>query len=76
MRRKTFDALMVFAGLTLAAVLLVAGGLLMWGHVFTASEVHSQLAAQKIVFPAANSPEIKALPAGDAAAMRCMRARR
>ena len=69
MRRRTFDALMVFAGLALAAVLLVAGALLTWGHVFTVNEVHSQLAAQKIVFPAANSPEIKALPKADAAAM-------
>ncbi len=70
MRRRTFDALMVFAGLALAAVLLVAGGLLTWGHVFTANEVHSQLAAQKIVFPAAGSASIKALPKADAAAMR------
>ena len=70
MRRRTFDALMVFAGLALAAVLLVAGGLLTWGHVFTTNEVHSQLAAQKIVFPPANSDAIKSLPKADAAAMR------
>jgi|ERR1022692_247197 hypothetical protein len=60
MRRRTFDALMVFAGLALAAILLVAGGLLTWGSSFVSSEVHNQLAAQKIVFPAANSPAIKA----------------
>jgi hypothetical protein len=70
MRRRTFDALMVTAGLALTAVLLVAGGLLAWGHSFVTNDVHSQLAAQKIVFPPANSPEIKALPAPDAAAMR------
>jgi hypothetical protein len=69
MRRRTFDALATMAGLVLAAVLLVAGGLLVWGHSFVTSEVHSQLAAQKIVFPAKGSPEIKALPASDAAAM-------
>ena len=69
MRRRTFDALMVFAGLALTAILLVAGGLLTWGHVFVGNEVHSQLAAQKIVFPPAGSPEIKALPKADAAAM-------
>ncbi|HEY4974212.1 MAG TPA: hypothetical protein VII41_11430, partial [Steroidobacteraceae bacterium] len=69
MRRRTFDALMVFAGLVLTAILLVAGGLLTWGHVFVNSEVHSQLAAQRIVFPPAGSPAIKALPAADAAAM-------
>jgi hypothetical protein len=60
MRRKTFDALATAAGLVLAAVLLVAGGLLMWGHSFVDSQVHNQLAAQKIVFPADNSPAIKA----------------
>jgi len=51
---------MVFAGLALAAILLVAGGLLTWGHSFVNSEVYNQLSAQKIVFPAANSPAIKA----------------
>ena len=60
MRRRTFDALAVGAGLVITALLLVAGGLLSWGHSFVTNEVHSQLAAQKIVFPASNSPEIKA----------------
>jgi hypothetical protein len=69
MRRKTFDALAAVAGLVLAVVLAVGGGLLVWGHSVVSTDVHSQLAAQKIVFPAAGSPEIKALPASDAAAM-------
>jgi hypothetical protein len=60
MRRKTFDLLATTVGLVLAVVLLAAGGLLMWGHSFVTSEVHSQLAAQKIVFPANGSPAIKA----------------
>jgi len=60
MRRKTFDALASAAGFVLAVVLLVAGGLLMWGHSFVDTQVHNQLVAQKIVFPANNSPEIKA----------------
>ena len=34
------------------------------------TDVHNQLAAQKIVFPTASSPEIKALPACDATAMK------
>src|SRR5215467_5489103 len=70
MSRRTFDALMVYVGLALAAILVVAGGLLAWGHAFTSNQVHNQLAAQKIVFPAANSPEIKALPKADAAPMK------
>ena len=69
MRRGTFDALASLAGLLLTATLLVAGVLLGWGQSFVGNEVHSQLAAQKIFFPAKGSPEIKALPAADAAAM-------
>src|ERR1022692_1895926 len=60
MRRKTFDVLATTVGLVLAVILLAAGGLLMWGHSFVNGEVHTQLAAQKIVFPANESPAIKA----------------
>ena len=69
MRRRTFDALVSGAGLLLAAVLLVAGALLTWGHVFVNNEVHNQLAAQKIVFPTTSNAEFKALPKTDQAAM-------
>ena len=69
MRRRAFDALASTAGLVLAAVLLVAGGLLLWGHSFVDNQVSTQLSAQKIVFPTTSSPEFKALPAADAAAM-------
>jgi len=58
MRRRTFDALAATAGLVIAGLLLVAGGLLTWGHNFVTSEVHTQLAAQKIVFPPADSPAV------------------
>jgi len=70
MRRRTFDALATMAGVVLAVVLAIGGGLLLWGHSVISNDVHTQLAAQKIVFPAANSPEIKALPAVDATAMK------
>jgi hypothetical protein len=69
MRRRTFDALATTAGLVIAAILLVAGGLLLWGHNFVSDQVHTQLAAQKIYFPPAGSAPIKALPATDATAM-------
>ena len=59
MRRRTFDALATTAGLLIAGLLLVAGGLLTWGHNFVTSEVHTQLAAQKIVFPPASSDAVK-----------------
>jgi hypothetical protein len=69
MRRRTFDALVSGAGLLLVAVLLVAGTLLTWGHVFASNQVHDQLAAQKIVFPTTINAEFKALPKADQAAM-------
>jgi hypothetical protein len=55
MRRKTFDTLLTAGGLVLVAVLLVAGGLLLWGHDFANSNVRSQLAQQQITFPAKGS---------------------
>jgi hypothetical protein len=70
MRRRTFDAVAIIAGLALAVVLAIGGALLLWGHSVVNTDVHNQLSAQKIVFPTANSPEIKALPASDAAAMK------
>jgi hypothetical protein len=69
MRRRTFDALATTAGLVLAVVLAIGGGLLLWGHSVISSDVHTQLAAQKIVFPPATSAAVKELPAADAAAM-------
>ena len=70
MRRRTFDAVATIAGLVLTVVLAIGGGLLLWGHSVVNTDVHNQLAVQKIVFPAAGSPEIKALPASDATAMK------
>ena len=39
------------AGFALAAILLAAGGLLLWGSTYTHNMVHNQLAAQQIFFP-------------------------
>ncbi len=62
MRRRTLDALLTTGGLVLAALLLVAGGLLTWAHVFINDQVTTQLSAQQIFFPpkgdATASPEI------------------
>jgi len=69
MRRRTFDVLVSSVGLLLAVVLAVAGALLIWAYSFVNSQVTSELSAQKIVFPAANSAAIKELPPDDAAAM-------
>ena len=51
MRRRTFDALMSIAGITLTVVLAVAGGLMFWAHGFVHDQVTTQLSAQKIYFP-------------------------
>ena len=48
MRRKTFDALLATGGVVVAAMLLVAGGLLVWAHSFINDQVETQLSAQQI----------------------------
>ena len=55
MRRKTFDAILTAVGAVVVVVLLVAGGLLMWGYSFASSNVHNQLSEQQIFFPAKGS---------------------
>jgi hypothetical protein len=49
MRRNS--PLTAIAGFALAAILLAAGGLLLWGSTYTHNMVHNQLAAQQIYFP-------------------------
>ena len=49
MRRNT--RLTVIAGFALAAVLLAAGGLLLWGSAYVHNTVQGQLASQQIFFP-------------------------
>ena len=67
MQRRAFDRVMSWIGLLLAAMLLVAGGLLTWAHNYVDNEVHNQLSAQKVYFPPAAA--LKTLPAADRAAM-------
>jgi hypothetical protein len=67
MKRRTFDILVAATGLFLAVMLIVSGALLTWAHNFIGNEVHTQLAAQQIFFPPANS---KAVAAPEFAAMR------
>jgi hypothetical protein len=51
MSRKVFDILASSAGVVIVVVLVIAGGLLTWGHSFVNSNVHTQLAQQQIYFP-------------------------
>jgi predicted lipid-binding transport protein (Tim44 family) len=55
MRRKVFDVLASLGGLVVVVMLVVAGGLAMWGYSFANSSVHTQLAQQQIAFPAKGS---------------------
>jgi hypothetical protein len=62
MRRRTLDSLLTTGGLIVAAVLLVAGGLLTWASNFATDQVHQQLADQAITMPsgkAIDDPAIK-----------------
>jgi hypothetical protein len=49
--RATLDKLISWTGLLLAAVLLIAGGLLTWASTFAGDQVHDQLAMQGITMP-------------------------
>ena len=51
MSRKVFDKLTSAAGIVVVVVLVIAGGLLTWGHSFVNYNVHNQLAQQQIYFP-------------------------
>jgi hypothetical protein len=54
----------------LIGILAFVSGFAFWASSFATGQVHDNLAAQQIIFPAANSPAITSLPAADAAAMR------
>jgi len=51
MSRKAFDKLASAGGIVAVVVFLIAGGLLLWGHSFVNSNVHTQLAQQQVYFP-------------------------
>ncbi|MEY3181320.1 MAG: hypothetical protein RL583_480 [Actinomycetota bacterium] len=55
MKRKTFDKLVSYVGLGLAALLFIFAGLLNFGANFANDSVQSQLSNQNIAFPAAEA---------------------
>jgi hypothetical protein len=55
MRRNPTRTLLAATSAALAAVLLIAGGLLLWGSAYVHNTVQSQLAAQQITFPPASA---------------------
>ncbi|MEO6509935.1 MAG: hypothetical protein ABIO16_03015, partial [Nocardioides sp.] len=65
--RSAFDKLISWTGLALVAVLLIAGGLLTWAHVFIGNQVNDQLVMQGITMPAGDA--LTGLPKADATAL-------
>lgn len=53
--RRRVDIFMIWLGVIVTIVLVVAGGLLTWGSNFATDYVHDELAAQNITFPDAES---------------------
>jgi len=66
--RSAFDKLISWTGLALAAVLLIAGGLLSWANTFIGDQVHDQFAMQDIVMPEGEA--LASLPKADADALK------
>jgi hypothetical protein len=66
--RSAFDKLISWTGLILAAVLLVAGGLLFWANTFIGNQVHDQLTMQDITMPSGDA--LAGLPKEDADALK------
>jgi hypothetical protein len=67
MRRSAFDKLMSTAGLILAVLLVVAGGLLFWASRFVDDNVATQLSQQNITMPEGEA--ISSLPDEDRQAL-------
>jgi hypothetical protein len=55
--RRTIDVVLIGFGAAVAAVLLVAGGLLTWGNDFAEDYVYDELSSQRVFFPDAASLE-------------------
>ena len=55
MRRFSTRTVLAIASAALAAMLLVVGGLLLWGSAYVHNTVQGQLAAQQITFPPASA---------------------
>jgi hypothetical protein len=55
MRRNTSNKRLGVVGMAAGVILLVVGGLLLWGSAYIHNTVTSQLAAQKVYFPPASA---------------------
>ncbi len=63
--RKIVDKVFILLGVAATAMLLIVGALAWYGQSFASNMVKNELSAQRIFFPEANSPALKALPDSD-----------
>jgi hypothetical protein len=66
--RASFDKLISWTGVLLAAFLLLAGGMLTYAYVYIGGEVDTQLSQQDITMP--KGPALESLPPADQAALK------
>jgi hypothetical protein len=66
--RSAFDKFISWTGLAMAAVLILAGGLLLWANSFIGDQVHDQLSMQGITMPEGEA--LSSLPKADADALQ------
>ncbi|PZE23245.1 MULTISPECIES: hypothetical protein [unclassified Curtobacterium] len=64
MNRTVLDRLLSASGAVIALVLLLAGVLMTWAHVYVHDQVRDQLVAEKIQFPAKGSDALKSKDIG------------
>ena len=64
-QRKTIDTVFILLGTAMTTVLLVVGGLALYGYHFATNSVRTELSQQKVYFPPKGSAAITALPAAD-----------
>lgn len=63
--RKAIDKVFILLGVASTAALIAIGSLAMYGYQFATNMVTSELTAQKIYFPAKDTPAFAALPKAD-----------
>lgn len=63
--RKAIDKVFILLGVAATVLLLIVGSVAWYGYRFADDQVKTELSAQKIFFPAKDSPAIKALPQAD-----------